>query len=140
MEFWKQICLEHGIGPDGMLEDFVTDDAGDRKDIFFYRADDDHFIPRSLLIDLEPRVSAVRRGTSVCAPTPLRSAASGRGVSWRFLLAPRPPMACVCLPHLSACHTCLSTCMGAWPSPLRPCACAGHQFDSHIHVPVPLQP
>jgi len=60
MEFWKQICLEHGIGPDGMLEDFVTDDAGDRKDIFFYRADDDHFIPRSLLIDLEPRVSVAR--------------------------------------------------------------------------------
>ena len=30
--------------------------GGDRKDVFFYQADDQHFIPRSLLIDLEPRV------------------------------------------------------------------------------------
>ncbi|AQK92693.1 gamma-tubulin1 [Zea mays] len=55
MEFWKQLCLEHGIGKDGLLEDFATQ-GGDRKDVFFYQADDQHFIPRSLLIDLEPRV------------------------------------------------------------------------------------
>ena len=36
MEFWKQLCLEHGIGPDGMLEDFATL-GGDRKDVFFYQ-------------------------------------------------------------------------------------------------------
>ncbi|KAJ1419467.1 Tubulin/FtsZ, GTPase domain [Sesbania bispinosa] len=40
MEFWKQLCLEHG----------------DRKDVFFYQADDQHYVPRALLIDLEPRV------------------------------------------------------------------------------------
>jgi len=28
----------------------------DRKDVFFYQADDHHYIPRALLIDLEPRV------------------------------------------------------------------------------------
>ena len=28
----------------------------DRKDVFFYQADDDHYVPRSILIDLEPRV------------------------------------------------------------------------------------
>lgn len=28
----------------------------DRKDVFFYQADDDHFIPRNMMIDLEPRV------------------------------------------------------------------------------------
>jgi tubulin gamma len=28
----------------------------DRKDVFFYQADDEHFIPRSLQLDLEPRV------------------------------------------------------------------------------------
>ena len=72
MEFWKQLCLEHGIGPDGMLEEFATDTSvgpgtggivaglpssgGDRKDVFFYQADDAHFIPRSLQLDLEPRV------------------------------------------------------------------------------------
>jgi hypothetical protein len=36
MEFWKQLCLEHGIAPDGMLEDFATA-GGDRKDVFFYQ-------------------------------------------------------------------------------------------------------
>ncbi|KIY94414.1 Tubulin gamma chain [Monoraphidium neglectum] len=30
--------------------------GGDRKDVFFYQADDEHYIPRSLLLDLEPRV------------------------------------------------------------------------------------
>ena len=29
--------------------------GGDRKDVFFYQADDDHYVPRALLFDLEPR-------------------------------------------------------------------------------------
>lgn len=53
--FWKQLCAEHGISPDGTLQDYAQ--AGeDRKDVFFYQADDEHFIPRNLMIDLEPRV------------------------------------------------------------------------------------
>ncbi|XP_055387015.1 tubulin gamma-1 chain [Condylostylus longicornis] len=54
-EFWKRLCLEHGISPTGVLEDFATDGL-DRKDVFFYQADDDHYIPRAVLLDLEPRV------------------------------------------------------------------------------------
>lgn len=82
-EFWKRLCLEHGISPTGVLEDFATD-GQDRKDVFFYQvrifccvfgreietvifdfqfiylynlqADDDHYIPRAVLLDLEPRV------------------------------------------------------------------------------------
>ena len=54
-EFWKQLCAEHGISADGILEEFATD-GGDRKDVFFYQADDEHYIPRALLFDLEPRV------------------------------------------------------------------------------------
>ena len=54
-EFWKQICAEHGISPDGMLQDFATE-GNDRKDVFFYQADDEHYVPRALLMDLEPRV------------------------------------------------------------------------------------
>eukprot|EP00930_Biecheleria_cincta_P036191 TRINITY_DN24830_c0_g1_i1.p1 TRINITY_DN24830_c0_g1~~TRINITY_DN24830_c0_g1_i1.p1 ORF type:complete len:469 (+),score=78.47 TRINITY_DN24830_c0_g1_i1:99-1505(+) len=54
-EFWKLLCAEHGISQRGILEDFAT--AGDdRKDVFFYQADDEHYIPRALLIDMEPRV------------------------------------------------------------------------------------
>merc|ERR1712013_203419 len=55
MEFWKQLCAEHGISAEGMLEDYATDGT-DRKDVFFYQADDEHYIPRSVLLDLEPRV------------------------------------------------------------------------------------
>lgn len=55
-EFWKRLCLEHGISPNGTLEEFATDAGLDRKDVFFYQADDDHYIPRSVLLDLEPRV------------------------------------------------------------------------------------
>jgi tubulin gamma len=40
---------------DGTLEDFATEGT-DRKDVFFYQADDDHYIPRAVLLDLEPRV------------------------------------------------------------------------------------
>ena len=55
MEFWKQLCLEHGISKEGTLEEFATA-GGDRKDVFFYQADDEQYIPRALLFDLEPRV------------------------------------------------------------------------------------
>ena len=33
--------------------------GGDRKDVFFYQADDERFIPRALMIDLEPRCITV---------------------------------------------------------------------------------
>ena len=36
MEFWKQLCMEHGINPEGQLEEFATD-TSDRKDVFFYQ-------------------------------------------------------------------------------------------------------
>ena len=50
--FMQRIC---GFTDDGILEEFATD-VGDRKDVFFYQADDEHYIPRALLFDLEPRV------------------------------------------------------------------------------------
>jgi tubulin gamma len=53
-EFWRQLCTEHGIDRDGEFQHATLGD--DRKDVFFYQADDDHYIPRALLIDFEPRV------------------------------------------------------------------------------------
>ncbi|KAL1412973.1 gamma-tubulin [Vanrija albida] len=55
-QFWQKLCAEHGISPNGMLEDWAEGGQGDRKDVFFYQADDEHYIPRAILIDLEPRV------------------------------------------------------------------------------------
>ncbi|GBG32401.1 Tubulin gamma chain [Hondaea fermentalgiana] len=54
-EFWKQISAEHGISPDGVLQPYALNGT-DRKDVFFYQADDEHYIPRAILMDLEPRV------------------------------------------------------------------------------------
>lgn len=54
-QFWQQLCQEHGINQDGNLEDFATE-GGDRKDVFYYQSDDTRYIPRAILIDLEPRV------------------------------------------------------------------------------------
>ncbi|KAH7697134.1 gamma tubulin 2, partial [Aphelenchoides avenae] len=55
MEFWKTICAEHGIAPDGTLAKEEIRGA-DNKEVFFYQADDNRYIPRSVLVDLEPRV------------------------------------------------------------------------------------
>ncbi|KAJ5247580.1 hypothetical protein N7468_002563 [Penicillium chermesinum] len=54
-QFWQQLCQEHGISQDGNLEDFASE-GGDRKDVFFYQSDDTRYIPRAILLDLEPRV------------------------------------------------------------------------------------
>lgn len=62
LEFWKRLCLEHGIDKDGTLQEFATE-SSDRKDVFFYQADDSQYVPRSILVDLEPRViNQIRTG------------------------------------------------------------------------------
>lgn len=47
---------------DGIVEPYATD-GSDRKDVFFYQADDEQYVPRSILVDLEPRVvNTIRTG------------------------------------------------------------------------------
>ena len=58
--FWQRLCAEHGISKEGILEEWATE-GGDRKDVFFYQADDEHYIPRAILIDLEPRVRSIHK-------------------------------------------------------------------------------
>lgn len=36
-EFWKKLCREHGISPEGILQEHATEGI-DRKDVFFYQA------------------------------------------------------------------------------------------------------
>lgn len=54
-EFWKRLCTEHKIGPEGNLEDYATEGTAG-KDVFFYQSDDKRSAPRAALLDLEPRV------------------------------------------------------------------------------------
>jgi len=43
-----QLCLEHGIAKDSLLHDSIAS-GNDRKDVFFYQADDQHYVPRALV-------------------------------------------------------------------------------------------
>lgn len=81
--FWQRLCQEHGINNEGILEQWATD-GGDRKDVFFYQADDEHYIPRALLIDLEPRV---RFYHSFVRYNCLSVSVSGIGDQWYTSLA-----------------------------------------------------
>jgi tubulin gamma len=58
-EFWQQLCREHGINANGFVEPppaHSPGPVGDRKDVFFYQADDEHYVPRAILLDFEPGV------------------------------------------------------------------------------------
>lgn len=51
-EFWKQLCAEHGISPEGIVEEFATEGT-DRKDVFFYQVSGAEvfcFVAHSLLL------------------------------------------------------------------------------------------
>lgn len=52
-EFWDRVCYEHGVSDSGKVVRAVDND---RKDVFFYESYDGRFFPRSVLLDLEPRV------------------------------------------------------------------------------------
>ncbi len=39
-QFWDRLLKEHGLSDDGILQEFATD-THDRKDVFFYQADDE---------------------------------------------------------------------------------------------------
>lgn len=62
-EFWKRLCQEHGITPEGRAIELdpvqrfgAGKDVIDRKDVFFYQADNQQYVPRALLVDMEPGV------------------------------------------------------------------------------------
>ncbi|CAD6244778.1 GSCOCG00013469001-RA-CDS [Cotesia congregata] len=58
---WELYCLEHGIQPDGVCP---SPESNDGFQTFFNETETGHFIPRAVLIDLEPTViDEVRSGT-----------------------------------------------------------------------------
>lgn len=85
-QFWQHLCLEHGISRDGNLEDFASE-GGDRKDVFFYQSDDTRYVPRAILVDLEPRVlNSIQAGPYKNIYNPenffLGEQGSGAGNNW----------------------------------------------------------
>lgn len=52
-KFWEKVCQEHGIDYDGAYVG-QQDIQRARLDVFFSTAANDHYVPRSLNVDLEP--------------------------------------------------------------------------------------
>ena len=57
---WELYCLEHGISPDGMMENKNSDSFT----TFFSETGSGHYVPRAIMVDLEPTViDEISRGT-----------------------------------------------------------------------------
>lgn len=55
---WELFCLEHGVGPDGVLQE-ATSLPYSRQDpfnTFFSTSSSGHHVPRAIFVDLEPTV------------------------------------------------------------------------------------
>ena len=80
-QFWQKLCAEHGISPNGTLEDWAADGGqGDRKDVFFYQADFEDYVPRAILIDLERRLSSLSKSLGAEGNEACRRGGGGSGV------------------------------------------------------------
>ncbi|VUZ44334.1 unnamed protein product, partial [Hymenolepis diminuta] len=62
---WELYCLEHGIRPDGQIpSDVAIGSFEDSFSTFFSETDAGKYVPRALMIDLEPTVvDEIRAGT-----------------------------------------------------------------------------
>ncbi|SCZ89647.1 BZ3500_MvSof-1268-A1-R1_Chr9g10519 [Microbotryum saponariae] len=60
--FWDRILREHGLDENGMIVAGTEDMQRGRTDVFFSEATDRKYVPRSLIIDLEPGTSDVIKG------------------------------------------------------------------------------
>ena len=112
--YWQRLCAEHGINNEGILEDWATE-GGDRKDVFFYQADDEHYIPRAILVDLEPRVrdlassieptfmSVIPRSSTTFSHHPLRTSTIQKIFSYLRMAAGRETIGPRAMPRVNVC-------------------------------------
>ncbi|CAJ0962926.1 unnamed protein product, partial [Mesorhabditis belari] len=56
-DFWKTLSNEHGLTSNGVARESPTGgQRNDRLDVFFSEGDQEKYIPRAVMVDLEPRV------------------------------------------------------------------------------------
>ena len=53
---WELFCLEHGIQPDGLMPSNVTLAKDDSFGTFFSETGAGKYVPRAVMVDLEPTV------------------------------------------------------------------------------------
>ncbi len=54
--YWRLILREHGLNENGMPKDGSTVSANSNMEVFFHKVRDGKFVPRAVLVDLEPGV------------------------------------------------------------------------------------
>ena len=64
---WELYCLEHGIKPDGTMDGTAKSQYSHKEDdsytTFFAQTDSGRYVPRAVMVDLEPTViDAIRQG------------------------------------------------------------------------------
>ncbi|GJQ13484.1 hypothetical protein GpartN1_g5275.t1 [Galdieria partita] len=83
-KFWEVICDEHGLSPDGY---YVGDTHSqlDRINVYYSEASDKRYVPRAILVDLEPgTMDAIRSGKlgKMFRPDNFIYGQSGAGNNW----------------------------------------------------------
>jgi len=83
-KFWKAISEEHGINPAGKYEGDLQQQL-ERIDVYFNEASGGKYVPRSILVDLEPGVlDTIKNGPmgTIFRPDNFVHAQSGAGNNW----------------------------------------------------------
>ena len=86
--FWQTLCQEHSINMEGEYIG-AREEELDRVNVFFHEADAGRYVPRSVLVDLEPGVIETIQGTncgSLFRPDNYVIGTSGAGNNWYFFI------------------------------------------------------
>jgi hypothetical protein len=83
-KFWEIITDEHGMSPDGVPDDDQNEIQRERLSVYYNEATD-RYIPRAILVDLEPgTMDAIRAGPmgNLFKPDNFCFGQSGAGNNW----------------------------------------------------------
>ncbi len=56
--FWRLILKEHGLNENGTVKDSTVVKANSNQEVFFHKVREGKYVPRAILVDLEPGVIA----------------------------------------------------------------------------------
>jgi len=63
-KFWETVCAEHGIGADGIYKGDSAQQL-ERADVYFTEVDGKRWVPRAVLVDLEPGTMDATRASPI---------------------------------------------------------------------------
>ncbi|KAL0391891.1 UNVERIFIED_CONTAM: Tubulin beta-6 chain [Sesamum radiatum] len=92
-KFWEVICDEHGVDPTGRYKgDGSSDNQLERINVYFNEASGGRYVPRAVLMDLEPgTMDAIRSGHygQIFRPDNFVFGQSGAGITGLKGIIPR---------------------------------------------------